>query len=122
VLPACGELLRHHGVEVVHQCRPESADAVRDAYQKAGVTAHVTTFIDDMAGAYSWADAVVSRSGAGSVMELTTVNRPCILVPYPHQQGTHQTDNAMTLVRAGKALLVQGGFRAPLPRRDGTAP
>jgi UDP-N-acetylglucosamine--N-acetylmuramyl-(pentapeptide) pyrophosphoryl-undecaprenol N-acetylglucosamine transferase len=109
VVPACGELLHHHGVEVVHQCRPESANAVREAYQKSSVAAHVTAFIDDMAGAYGWADAVVSRSGAGSVMELTTVNRPCILVPYPHQQGTHQTDNAMTLVRAGKALLVEEG-------------
>jgi UDP-N-acetylglucosamine--N-acetylmuramyl-(pentapeptide) pyrophosphoryl-undecaprenol N-acetylglucosamine transferase len=35
------------------------------------------------------------------------VNRPAIFVPYPFQQGTHQTDNAKALAAVGKALVVE---------------
>ena len=62
-----------------------------------------------MAEAYEWCDVVVSRAGASSVLEIEAVNRPAIFVPYPFQQGTHQTDNAMTLVDQGKALIVEEG-------------
>jgi UDP-N-acetylglucosamine--N-acetylmuramyl-(pentapeptide) pyrophosphoryl-undecaprenol N-acetylglucosamine transferase len=67
----------------------------------------VVPFIDDMAGAYDWADVIVSRSGASSVAEISCVNRPTVFVPYPFQQGTHQSDNAMVLVQQGKAVLIE---------------
>jgi UDP-N-acetylglucosamine--N-acetylmuramyl-(pentapeptide) pyrophosphoryl-undecaprenol N-acetylglucosamine transferase len=67
----------------------------------------VVSFIDDMPGAYDWADVVISRAGASSVAEIAAVNRPAIFVPYPFQQGTHQSDNANVLVSKRKALLVE---------------
>ncbi len=102
-----GPILAQRSIEVVHQCRPGAMDLVVNAYRAAGVSAHVVNFIDDMAGAYEWADVVISRAGASSVAELAFVNRPTIFVPYPFQQGTHQTDNAMVLVRQGKALVLE---------------
>ena len=39
--------------------------------------------------------------------EIACVNRPAIFVPYPFQQGTHQTDNAKALAARGKALVVE---------------
>jgi UDP-N-acetylglucosamine--N-acetylmuramyl-(pentapeptide) pyrophosphoryl-undecaprenol N-acetylglucosamine transferase len=91
----------------VHQCRPEHLDLVTNSYRAEGVSAHVVPFIDDMAGAYDWADVIVSRSGASSVAEISCVNRPTVFVPYPFQQGTHQSDNAMVLVQQGKAVLIE---------------
>jgi UDP-N-acetylglucosamine--N-acetylmuramyl-(pentapeptide) pyrophosphoryl-undecaprenol N-acetylglucosamine transferase len=105
-LGACAELLVARKVEVVHQCREENMERVLSAYKAKNIPAHVVSFIDDMAGAYEWADVVISRAGASSVAEIACVNRPAIFIPYPFQQGTHQTDNAMTLVSKGKALLV----------------
>ncbi len=102
-----GALLEARGVEVVHQCRAESMDLVMNSYRAAKVKASVVPFIDDMAGAYEWADLIVSRSGASSVAEISVVNRPTIFVPYPFQQGTHQTDNARELERLGKAVIVE---------------
>jgi UDP-N-acetylglucosamine--N-acetylmuramyl-(pentapeptide) pyrophosphoryl-undecaprenol N-acetylglucosamine transferase len=100
-------LLAEKGIEVVHQCRPDAMELVVNSYRAAGVAAHVVSFIDDMAGAYDWSDVIISRAGASSVAEISCVNRPTIFVPYPFQQGTHQTDNAMVLVNQGKALLVE---------------
>lgn len=96
-------------VQICHQARPENVESVSAAYQEAKIQARAVPFIEDMAAAYAWSDVVVSRSGAGSIMEIATVNRPAILVPYPHQQGTHQSDNAKTLSNRGKAYLVEEG-------------
>ena len=100
-------LLAEKGVEVVHQCRPDSMEFVMNSYRASKVKASVVPFIDDMVGAYQWSDVIISRAGASSVAEIACVNRPTIFVPYPFQQGTHQTDNARSLVAAGKALLVE---------------
>jgi UDP-N-acetylglucosamine--N-acetylmuramyl-(pentapeptide) pyrophosphoryl-undecaprenol N-acetylglucosamine transferase len=100
-------MLKERGVEVVHQCRADAMELVINSYRAAEVKAHVASFIDDMAGAYEWSDVIISRAGASSVAEISCVNRPALFVPYPYQQGTHQSDNAMTLVRKNKAILVE---------------
>lgn len=117
MIPAIGELLHNRGVEVVHQCRSENVELVVNSYRAARVKASVVTFIEDMIGAYQWCDIIISRAGASSVAEIACVNRPAILVPYPFQQGTHQTDNARSLAAAGKAVVLeetQGDFATAL--------
>jgi UDP-N-acetylglucosamine--N-acetylmuramyl-(pentapeptide) pyrophosphoryl-undecaprenol N-acetylglucosamine transferase len=106
-VPHLAGLLAERGIEVVHQCRPDAMELVVNSYRAAGVAAHVVSFIDDMAGAYEWSDVIISRAGASSVAEIGCVNRPVIFVPYPFQQGTHQTDNARVLVDQGKGFLVE---------------
>jgi len=102
----CGEILAAREVEVVHQCRPENVDLVLNSYRAAKVRASVVSFIDDMAG-YEWSDIIISRAGASSVAEISCVNRPTVFVPYPFQQGTHQTDNARALADLNKAIVVE---------------
>jgi UDP-N-acetylglucosamine--N-acetylmuramyl-(pentapeptide) pyrophosphoryl-undecaprenol N-acetylglucosamine transferase len=100
-------LLAERQIEVVHQCRPDAMELVVNSYRANRVPAHVVDFIDDMAGAYQWSDVIISRAGASSVAEIAFVNRPAIFVPYPFQQGTHQSDNALTLVVKNKAIIVE---------------
>ena len=66
---------------------------------------HVLPYCDRMDLAYSAADFVVSRSGAGMVCELTAVGLPSVLVPYPVGNG-EQRHNARDVVAAGGAVLV----------------
>jgi UDP-N-acetylglucosamine--N-acetylmuramyl-(pentapeptide) pyrophosphoryl-undecaprenol N-acetylglucosamine transferase len=106
-VPHIATLLSERKIEVVHQCRPDAMELVVNSYRAAGIAAHVVSFIDDMAGAYEWSDVIISRAGASSVAEIECVNRPAIFVPYPFQQGTHQTDNARVLVDHQKAILVE---------------
>ena len=101
--------IKRQGLSIWHQCREDNVAKVSAAYQAAGVSARVASFIHDMPEAYRFADLIVSRSGAGSVMELGVVNLPCILVPFPFAQGLHQHVNANILVSAGKALMVEEG-------------
>ncbi len=51
----------------------------------------ITEFIDDMAGAYQWADVVICRAGALTVSELAIAGKPAIFIPLPHAVDDHQT-------------------------------
>ena len=96
-------------VSVVHQTRPENRQVVASALADAGVAHEVTSFISEMANAYDRADIIVARSGAGTVAELSVVNRPAILVPLPSSQGGHQLVNAKCLADVGKGVIVEEG-------------
>ena len=103
ILPA----LREAGVEIRHQSGSVDEDATRAAYERAGYAPDcVTAFIDDMAGAYAWADLALCRSGASTVAELCAAGLPAVLVPFPYAIHDHQSRNAEVLEKAGAALLV----------------
>ena len=99
--------------QVVHQAGERHLSTLQDNYQSAGVHANSVAFIDDMAGAYAWADLVICRSGALTVAELAAAGVASILVPFPHAVDDHQTGNARFLASAGGAIL--------LPQEDLTA-
>jgi len=64
-------------------------------------------FIPRMDLAYSVADLVISRAGAGTISELCMVAAASILVPSPNVAEDHQTSNAMSLVEKDAAILVK---------------
>jgi UDP-N-acetylglucosamine--N-acetylmuramyl-(pentapeptide) pyrophosphoryl-undecaprenol N-acetylglucosamine transferase len=92
--------------EVIHQTGRNGFDETVAAYQSRGIEADVRPFIDDMAGAYGWADFAVCRSGALTVAELAAAGVPAVLVPFPAAVDDHQTRNAEHVVRAGAAVLL----------------
>lgn len=68
---------------------------------------HVTDFISDMAAAYSAADLIISRAGAGSISEFCLLQKPVITVPSPNVAEDHQTKNALALVNKNAALYIK---------------
>lgn len=82
---------------------------VKETVAKAGnlPMLYVTDFISDMAKAYSAADLVISRAGAGSISEFCLLQKPIILVPSPNVAEDHQTKNALALVNKNAALYVK---------------
>lgn len=93
-------------IEIRHQCGRGWLEETQAAYRKVGVEAQVTEFIEDMAEAYSWADAVVCRAGALTVSEVAAAGLPALFVPFPHAVDDHQTRNAEYLVEREAALLL----------------
>lgn len=92
--------------QIVHQAGEKHIDALKAAYAAVGVQAHCVPFIEDMAGAYEWADLVICRAGALTIAELAAVGVASILVPFPHAVDDHQTANARFLVNVGGAFLL----------------
>jgi len=92
--------------QIVHQAGEKHIEALKAAYAAVGVQAHCVPFIEDMAGAYEWADLVICRAGALTIAELAAVGVASILVPFPHAVDDHQTANARFLVNVGGAFLL----------------
>ena len=108
-----GLLTEEERPQVVHQAGERHLEQLQSNYQKAGVQAHCVAFIDDMAGAYEWADLVICRSGALTIAELAAAGVASILVPFPHAVDDHQTFNAKFLVSAGAAFLLPQNEMTP---------
>ncbi|HXE37302.1 MAG TPA: undecaprenyldiphospho-muramoylpentapeptide beta-N-acetylglucosaminyltransferase, partial [Azonexus sp.] len=77
--------------QIVHQAGEKHLEALKTAYAAVGVQAHCVSFIEDMAGAYDWADLVICRAGALTVAELAAAGAASVLVPFPHAVDDHQT-------------------------------
>ena len=101
-------------LEVRHQTGRGNAEKTRERYSGAGPEVVAEEFIEDMAGAYAWADVVVCRAGAVTVAELAAAGAASILVPFPFAVDDHQTCNARHLAGTGAAVL--------LPQQDLDAP
>lgn len=63
-------------------------------------------FISRMDLAYSVADLIISRAGAGSISEFCMLGKPVILVPSPNVAEDHQTKNALALVNKNAAVMI----------------
>ncbi len=95
-------------VLVVHPAGRDREDAVREAYERAGVsTATVVPFLDEVAEQMAAADVVVARAGAVTVAEIAAIGRASILVPFPHAADDHQAKNAASLAELGGAVCIR---------------
>jgi UDP-N-acetylglucosamine--N-acetylmuramyl-(pentapeptide) pyrophosphoryl-undecaprenol N-acetylglucosamine transferase len=66
----------------------------------------VRDYVDNMGAAYAIADVVMSRAGAGTIAELLALEKPSLLIPYPHAADNHQEWNARAVEEAGAGLMV----------------
>jgi UDP-N-acetylglucosamine--N-acetylmuramyl-(pentapeptide) pyrophosphoryl-undecaprenol N-acetylglucosamine transferase len=96
-------------VRLVHQTGTAEHEALAREFSFAGVAGEVVPFIKDMAEAFSNADVVVGRAGAGGVNEIAAGGMASILVPLPFAADDHQKENAKTLVSAAAARMVLDG-------------
>ncbi len=94
-------------IEVVHQAGEATLELAEKTYKAAAVPAHIVPFIEDMAGAYEWADLIICRAGALTIAEVSAAGLASILVPYPYAIDDHQTENAKYLAEKGAAILAK---------------
>ncbi|MFG2111365.1 glycosyltransferase [Streptomyces sp. NPDC048718] len=98
---------------VVHQCGPAHREAL--AARAAGLPTalaaryHVTGFVGpELPDVLALADLVISRSGAGTLAELTALGKPAVFVPLATAAGNEQAHNARHLETSGAAVALLG--------------
>ncbi|HEV2118331.1 MAG TPA: undecaprenyldiphospho-muramoylpentapeptide beta-N-acetylglucosaminyltransferase [Terriglobales bacterium] len=94
------------GLHIIHQTGERDYNQAQGAYLRAGISAEVYPFIDDMPGVFARADLLLCRSGASTVAEITAAGRPAVFVPFPKAADDHQLRNAEALAGAGAAELI----------------
>lgn len=67
----------------------------------------VLPYLDPIKSHYNLADLIVCRSGASTVVELSVMEKPSILVPFPKASDDHQRTNAQSMVNKGASLMIE---------------
>ncbi|MEE1154600.1 MAG: undecaprenyldiphospho-muramoylpentapeptide beta-N-acetylglucosaminyltransferase [Acutalibacteraceae bacterium] len=67
----------------------------------------IREFIHDMPVCLAAADLVVCRAGAMTISELQAQGKPAVLIPSPNVAENHQFHNAMSLVNANAASVIE---------------
>jgi UDP-N-acetylglucosamine--N-acetylmuramyl-(pentapeptide) pyrophosphoryl-undecaprenol N-acetylglucosamine transferase len=102
-------LLTH--ANVIHQC---GATSIEESRQQAAQLPDdvrprylVTDFVGpELPDVLALADVVISRSGAGTIAELTALGKPSVLIPLATSAGNEQEHNALHLQDAGAAVAL----------------
>ncbi|MDR1742602.1 MAG: undecaprenyldiphospho-muramoylpentapeptide beta-N-acetylglucosaminyltransferase [Dysgonamonadaceae bacterium] len=95
-------------VQIIWQCGKYYYNEMLKLQTEGKIPAnvHLFDFVSRMDYAYSVADLVISRAGAGSISEFCLLEKPVILVPSPNVAEDHQTKNAQALTDKGAAVMV----------------
>ena len=103
------EKIKSSDVQFIWQTGKYYINEAKECYKTEGnpEMIHTTDFISNMNAAYTAADLVVSRAGAGSISEFCLLGKPVVLVPSPNVAEDHQTKNAMALVEKGAAVYIK---------------
>ncbi|MFI5800977.1 UDP-N-acetylglucosamine--N-acetylmuramyl-(pentapeptide) pyrophosphoryl-undecaprenol N-acetylglucosamine transferase [Streptomyces sp. NPDC051677] len=112
---------------VIHQCGATSIEESRQYVAQLPAEVRPRYLVMDFVGpelpdVLALADVVISRSGAGTIAELTALGKPSVLIPLATSAGNEQEHNALHLQQAGAAVaLVKGavtsdGLRAAVGR------
>lgn len=102
--------LRASGVQIIWQCGSLYYDSIQETLksEKDGIGfIRLFPFIQNMDLAYSIADLIISRAGAGTIAELCVIGKATILVPSPNVAEDHQTQNALALVNKNATCMVK---------------
>lgn len=111
---------------VLHQCGPRNVEELqaRAAALPVELAAqyHVTGYLGtELPDVLALADVVVSRSGAGTVAELTALGKASVLIPYAAAAGNEQAHNAQHLADHDAAVALIGDT-TPEQLRQAVAP
>lgn len=96
-----------NSLQIVHCTGDHDFEEVKRVYEQYKIDAYLCPFMSRMEFAYSMADIIVSRAGAGTISEITAIGLPAILIPYPFAADNHQYYNALELAKNGAAYLIE---------------
>ncbi len=80
-----------------------------DSYEKSRYTNNIkiVPYVDNMVRLLKETDCLVSRAGASTLSEISSLNIPSILIPSPYVTENHQYKNAMDLVSKNAAMILE---------------
>lgn len=80
-----------------------------DEFKKVRYTDNIkiVSYVDNLVRLLKKTDVLVSRAGASTLSEISSLNVPSILIPSPYVTENHQYKNAMDLVSKDAAMILE---------------
>jgi len=81
-------------VKIIHQTSEKNILNLENFYKKNNIENSIFSFIKDFGEVVINSDLCITRAGATTLAELSTLNIPFIAIPLPHSKDNHQFENA----------------------------
>jgi UDP-N-acetylglucosamine--N-acetylmuramyl-(pentapeptide) pyrophosphoryl-undecaprenol N-acetylglucosamine transferase len=94
-------------IEIVQQESYEDIDELKQRYDHLGVKSTISKFFHNVAELMGKSQLVICRSGSSTLMELSAMGRPAVLIPYPKAMDNHQRLNAKRYVDRNSAWMIE---------------
>lgn len=99
-------LAKEEDFQFIHITGAFDYSGLQKEYEYIKIKHCIFDFLPQIHLAYSLADLVISRCGAGTIAELAYFRKPAIIIPYPYARG-HQLQNAAALEKEGAAVVIE---------------
>ena len=90
---------------IKHQCGLDNLEQVKSEYESRNIEAEVLEFFNNPEEQIKWSDFVVSRAGALSLSEITSMKKGALMIPLPNSIDNHQYENAKKIEDMGMGIL-----------------
>lgn len=90
---------------IKHQCGKGKNKDLENLYKKFNINAEVKEFYENPESLISWSDFVISRAGALSVSEVTSLSKGLLMIPLPSAIDNHQLYNAKHIEDLNMGLI-----------------
>ena len=94
-----------YNIKIRHQCGQNNIEMVKNEYLSNNINAEVNDFYESPEEQISWSDFVISRGGALTLSEITSVNRGVLIIPLPTSIDNHQIANAKIIEKMNMGMV-----------------
>lgn len=94
-------------INIKHQSGRNNSNKVREIYLHNNIDAEVLDFYSNPQQQIFWSDFVISRAGALSLAEITSMNKGILMIPLPNSIDNHQLKNAESIQAEGMGIIHQ---------------
>ena len=94
-------------INIKHQSGRNNSNKIREIYLHNNIDAEVLDFYSNPQQQIFWSDFVISRAGALSLAEITSMNKGILMIPLPNSIDDHQLKNAESIQAEGMGIIHQ---------------
>ena len=94
-----------YDIKIKHQCGKNKSIKVKELYEFNNINAEVNEFYKYPNEQILWSDFVISRAGAISLSEITSLKRGVVMIPLPTSIDNHQLKNARSIEKINMGVL-----------------
>ncbi len=100
-------LSSQYSIKIIQQTNIGNVENLRDFYDKNNIENKIFNFEKNFINLINDADLCITRAGAGSLAEISIMNKPFIAIPLPIAKDNHQMENAKFYEKLGCCWVLE---------------
>tara|TARA_B100001057_G_scaffold207877_1_gene208541 strand:+ start:2409 stop:3473 length:1065 start_codon:yes stop_codon:yes gene_type:complete len=88
------KISKNNSIKIIQQTYEKNVSVLKDFYSKNELESTIFTYDKNFINILQQTDLCITRAGASTLAELSTINIPFIAIPLPTSKDNHQYENA----------------------------